>query len=119
MFNCVKIVKKSEPFMKNLSQSRILGPIIKVIKNKYLIVTLLFVVWILFLDTNNLFVWYKDLKQISVQNRQKQHYKEAIKRAEENLNELTSNQDSLETFARENYLFHKEGEDVYVVEPAK
>lgn len=105
--------------MKNNPLNRFFGPILKVVKNKYLIVTLLFVVWILFLDTNNLYMWYKDLKQISVQNRQKQYYKEAIKRAEENLNELTSNQDSLETFAREHYLFHKDGEDVYVVEPAK
>ena len=75
--------------------------------------------WILFFDTNNLISWYKDLKQLAWQNRQKVYYKEAIKQTDEKLQELASNKDSLEKFAREQYLFHEAGEDVYVIEDEK
>ena len=90
--------------------------VFKVLKNKYFIVTAAFLIWIFFFDTNNLISWYRDLKQLAWQNRQKVYYQEAIRQADEKLNELTSNKDSLEKFAREQYLFHESGEDIYVVD---
>ena len=103
-------------FFSRLSERPGFRQLFKVLKNKYFIVTFLFLVWILFFDTNNLISWYKDLKQLGRQNRQKVYYQEAIKQADEKLNELASNKDSLEKFAREQYLFHEAGEDVYVIE---
>lgn len=38
---------------------------------------------------------------------------------EEKLNELNSNRDSLEKFAREQYLFKKEDEDIFIIEVPK
>jgi cell division protein FtsB len=87
----------------------------KVVRNKYFIVTVFFLAWILFLDTNNVFVWMRDMGVVSDQQKQKEYYKEAIRQTDEKLKELTSNKDSLEKFAREQYLFHEKDEEVFLV----
>lgn len=91
----------------------------RVIRNKYLIASAVFVVWVTFFDSNNLIDWSKVLISISNQESQKSYYKGEIKSIEEKLNELTSNRDSLEKFAREQYMFKEDSEDVFIVEIKK
>lgn len=74
-------------------------------------------VWITFFDSNNLIDWSKVVLNISEQESQKNYYKQEIKSIEEKLNELTSNRDSLEKFAREQYMFKEDSEDVFIVVP--
>ena len=93
--------------------------VIRFIRNKYVVVTTFFLVWVLFVDTNNLFVWMRDLKEVSAQEKQKEYYRDAINRTDEKLKELTSNKDSLEKFAREQYLFHQKDEEVFIIVPDK
>lgn len=88
---------------------------VAVLKNKYILATFFFIVWILFFDSNNLFTWYSDLREVAAQEKQKKYYRESIRRTDEMLKELSSNRDSLEKFAREQYLFHKDDEDVFVI----
>ena len=88
---------------------------LKCIRNKYGVVTVFFLVWVLFIDTNNLFVWIRDMGVVSSQERQKEYYREAIRQTDEKLQELTSNKDSLEKFAREQYLFHQKDEEVFII----
>ncbi len=88
----------------------------KVIRNKYLLVTSVFVLWIVFFDTNNLIRWYSDMKDVAAQEQQKKYYKEAIRQTDEKLKELKSNKDSLEKFAREQYFFHEPDEDLFIIE---
>lgn len=99
-------------FIRTLKESRV----IKVLKNKYLLATLFFVVWIVFFDSNNLINWYTDIRTVVMQDRQKAYYKEAIKNTDEKLKELTSNRDSLEKFAREQYFFHEKDEELFIME---
>lgn len=99
-------------FIKRLLESKTF----KVIKNKYFLVTIFFIIWILFIDTNNLIRWYSDLKEVSVQKRQIKYYQNAIKETDEQLKELHSNLDSLEKFAREQYYFHKADEELFIME---
>ena len=89
----------------------------KVIRNKYLIVSLIFIVWICFFDNNNLVDWVGSLRDYSGNKSQQRYYKEQIRQTESKLSEIQSNKDSLEKFARENYYFHKENEDVFIVTP--
>ncbi|MBE6247344.1 MAG: hypothetical protein E7110_08125 [Bacteroidales bacterium] len=96
---------------RGLAESKVL----KFIRNKYVIVTVFFLVWVLFIDTNNLFVWIRDMGVVSSQERQKEYYREAIRQTDEKLQELTSNKDSLEKFAREQYLFHQKDEEVFII----
>ena len=96
---------------RGISESKIF----KVVRNKYFIVTVFFLAWVLFLDTNNIFVWLRDMGVVSDQQKQKEYYQEAIRQADEKLKELTSNKDSLEKFAREQYLFHEKDEELFIV----
>ncbi|MDP3452252.1 MAG: septum formation inhibitor [Bacteroidales bacterium] len=92
------------------------SPVMRIIRNKYLVTTLAFVVWITFFDSNNLIQWSRVVLNISEQESRKSYYRESIKATEEMLNELSSNRDSLEKFARERYLFKEDDEDVFIVE---
>ena len=105
--NVISSIKKA------LGESKVL----RIVRNKYVVVTVFFFVWVLFIDTNNIFVWFNDLQTVKQQERQKEHYREAILQTDEKLKELTSNKDSLEKFAREQYLFHQKDEEVFVVVP--
>lgn len=105
--NVISTIKKA------LGESKVL----RIVRNKYVVVTVFFFVWVLFVDTNNIFVWMNDLKTVKQQERQKVYYKEAILQTDEKLKELTSNKDSLEKFAREQYLFHQNDEEIFIIAP--
>lgn len=92
--------------------------LLRILRNKYLLVTLFFVVWIVFFDSNNLISWSGDIRTVIMQERQKNYYKEAIRKTDEKLKELSSNRDSLEKFAREQYYFHEKDEELFIIEPA-
>lgn len=96
---------------RGISESKVF----KVVRNKYFIVTVFFLAWVLFLDTNNIFVWMKDVGTVKGQQKQKEYYEQAIRLTDEKLKELTSNKDSLEKFAREQYLFHEKDEEIFIV----
>lgn len=89
--------------------------IYKVVKNKYFLATAFFLAWVIFLDSNNIISWVKDLRELSAQEKQKDYYEEAIRRTDEQLKELGSNRDSLEKFAREQYFFHEPDEEVFII----
>lgn len=103
--------KVIQSIKRRLADSRAL----KVAGNKYVVVTVFFLVWILFIDTGNLFVWFGDMKTVSVQEQQKEYYRNAIRETEAKLDELEANKDSLEKFAREQYLFHEPDEEVFII----
>ena len=89
--------------------------LIKVIRNKYFITGFLFAVWIIFFDQSNLVDWGNSLIEVKRQESEKQFYEEEITRTREKLRELQSNRESLEKFAREQYYFHEEGEEIFIV----
>lgn len=92
---------------------------VRIVKNKFLIVGVVFAVWITFFDSNSLIDWAKVILNISKQEEQKKYYKQEIEATEEKLLELGSNLDSLEKFAREQYFFLEDGEDVFIVQEKK
>ena len=87
----------------------------RIIKNKYLLVTVVFFAWVIFFDSNSIIEWSSIRSNINRQEKEKTYYKQEIKSAEEKLQELSSNKDSLEKFAREQFYFHEEDEDLYIV----
>lgn len=88
----------------------------RILRHKYLLVTLAFAAWVVFIDSNNILTWMSDLKELSAQRRQIEYYREAIRKTDEQLKELRSNRDSLEKFAREQYFFHRPDEEVFIID---
>ncbi len=86
-----------------------------IVKNKYVIATVLFVTFIIFGDKNNVVEQYNLRKQYSKVKSEHDYYIEQIAKAKKDYNELFSNNRNLEKFAREKYLMKRDNEDVFVI----
>ena|ERR1700761_4675616 len=93
--------------------------LIDLFKNKYFLVTLAFVVWMVFFDKNDLFSQYQYHQQVSKLKQERDFYKTQTTKVSKDLDELTSDPEKLEKFAREKYLMRKDNEDVFVIEKEK
>lgn len=85
------------------------------LKNKYVIATLAFVVWIVFFDRNDLITQGGYLHQLSTLRDQKAYLRAEILKTDSDRNELQADPAKLEKFAREKYLMKKSNEDVYLI----
>lgn len=88
-------------------------------KNKYFLITIAFVVWMIFFDKNDLFSQYQYHQEVSKLKQERDFYQKETTKVAKDLDELTSNPQKLEKFAREKYLMKKDNEDVFVVVQAK
>lgn len=89
--------------------------IIERLNNKYVIASLIFLLWILFFDQNNLLNRISDLRNLREMKAQKEYYAKKIETDIQRTKELETDDDNLEKFAREQYLMKKANEDVFVI----
>jgi|Wag4MinimDraft_19_1082662.scaffolds.fasta_scaffold01126_2 cell division protein FtsB len=89
---------------------------IHLFKNKYLIATILFMVWMLFFDHNNIFLHLQYRKELNELKADKKYYQEQINLTRKEVDLIKSNPQAMEKVAREQYLMKKDDEDVFVVE---
>jgi len=89
--------------------------LIDLIKNKFFLVTLAFVIWMIFFDKNDLFSQYEYHQQLDKLKQEQEFYKAETDKVNKDLDELTSDKAKLEKFAREKYLMKKDNEDVFVI----
>lgn len=87
----------------------------KIVSNRYVLATLFFAVWMLFLDRHNLGLHLELSQQIEDYEDAKSYYQEELERNTRELEELESDPEKLEKFAREKYWMHKEGEEVFLI----
>lgn len=90
-------------------------PVGKVLLNKYFVVGFIFVVWICFIDINNVGELIRSRSTLRAQRRQIEFYEREISEMNRKLEQLNSERDSLERFAREEYFYLQDGEDIYVI----
>ncbi|MGN6641172.1 MAG: FtsB family cell division protein, partial [Mucilaginibacter sp.] len=83
------------------------------------VVTVAFVVWMIFFDKNDLFSQYQYHSQLSKLKHERDFYQKETAKVHQELDELTSNKQELEKFAREKYLMKKDNEDVFVIVKSK
>ena len=87
----------------------------KNIRQKYGIVILFFLMWILFFDEHNLLHHIQNKQKLSLLVEQKDILEEKIENNQRKIKELQTNQKNLEKFAREEFLMKKSNEDVFVI----
>jgi len=92
-----------------------LKPMLKYLKNKYVIAITLFAVWLTFFDQNNLLSQISNMRTLRQMQKQKEYYAEKIEEDTRRTNELLSDDENLEKFAREQYLMKKPNEEVFVI----
>ena len=87
----------------------------KFTRNFYFIAGSLFFLWILFIDNNDLITQFQLQQKLNSLENEKEYYQEKIADVRKEREELLSNDELLEKFAREKYLMKKESEDLFIV----
>lgn len=85
-------------------------------KNFYLMTGFCFLIWMMFLDSNDLISRFKMTTKVRSLENEKEFYIEKISEVEKDRQELMTNKELLEKFAREKYLMKKESEDIFIIQ---
>lgn len=85
-------------------------------RNFYIVTILSFIVWMTFLDSNDFISRFKMGAKLRSLENEKEYYQEKISEVEKDRQELMTNKELLEKFAREKYLMKKETEDIFIVQ---
>ena len=89
--------------------------ILKTLTNKYFLATIIFLILITFVAQNNIIRWIRASDELKQQEQLIEYYTNEIEKVEQQINDLTSNRDSLEKFAREKYYYQNSNEEVFIV----
>jgi cell division protein FtsB len=92
-----------------------MGKFIKYTKNFYFVFTVFFVLWMIFIDSNDILTQIKLRSKVNQLESQKEFYLERKEKIRADREELMSSNELLEKFARERYLMKKKSEDLYVI----
>jgi len=87
----------------------------KFTRNFYFIFGFLFLLWMTFFDSNDIYSQYQLYNKLKTLKSEKAYYEENIEQVRKDREELLSDKDLLEKFARERYLMKKKTEDLYVI----
>lgn len=85
-------------------------------RNFYAVTTLCFLMWMIFLDSNDLISRFRMGSKLHSLEEEKGYYLEKISEVEKDRQELTTNKELLEKFAREKYLMKKPAEDIFIIQ---
>ena len=88
---------------------------LKYLKNIYVIILTLYVIWMLFFDTNSLQIHRELQKEIDQLQYEKSQLEKEINKDQQLLKALEDPKE-LERYARERYGMQKENEEVFVIE---
>ena len=87
----------------------------KIISNRYFIILLIYIIWMVFFDENSFLIHRKINKEINQLETDINYYKKEIELDKKIIKDL-EDPDKLEKFARENYKMKKKNEDIYIIE---
>jgi len=89
--------------------------IFKPFKNIFLLVTIIFIVWMLFFDANSWLIQRELNKEIDALNVKKEFYESEISSDKKEI-KILQTKEGVEKYAREKYNMKKENEDIYIIE---
>lgn len=83
--------------------------------NKYLIVTVLAIIFITFFDTNSLNKRYTTRQQVREVQKEIRYYEEKIEKEKATIQGLKTSKEAVEKFARETYNMKKDNEIIFII----
>ena len=87
----------------------------KLLSNLYILTSLVFFIWIFFIDSNSILVNLELKKEINDLNERKSLLEKQIEIDKKIISNL-KNPDSLEKYAREELFMKKDNEEIYIIE---
>lgn len=98
-----------------LCQICIMKRVLKVFRNKFILAITIFAMYALFLDDVDVFMIFSKQQKLRQLENQKVELVDKLREIED-MQQILDNTYSLEKFAREERFFHKDDEDVFVIE---
>lgn len=95
--------------------SKIISKIPPFLRNKYALTLILFFIWMLFFDKNDLISTIKLKIQLSELRDQKEYYRNELHETKELHHAIFNKDENLEKFAREKFFMKKDNELLYVI----
>lgn len=94
---------------------KVLVSIWKVVKNKYVAATLIFLLFFFFLGENNVLVTHQLKSDLAELNAEIDKLEHDNKQDSAEAESLIGNIDALETYGREHYYMKRDNEDIYII----
>ncbi|HPY66617.1 MAG TPA: hypothetical protein PLI41_00340 [Bacteroidales bacterium] len=94
---------------------RYIDKIPAIFRNKYFLTVFLFLIWIILMDSNNLLLRIREVRELRKLKSDKEYYTNKIENDKNKLKELKTDNHNLEKFAREQYRMKKPDEDLFIV----
>jgi cell division protein FtsB len=93
----------------------LMNRLLDIFRNKYFLSAAAFVVWMLFFDKNDMLSQYEYRAEVHKLQEEKDFYEKQTAQVKKDLNELNTNLNTAEKFAREKYFMKKDNEDVFII----
>ncbi len=100
---------------KSLIKKRWFVVTLAIVSNVYVLVLTIFVIWMVFFDTNSLLIHSELRNEIKKLEKQQEFLREEIAKDKKIIEKL-SDPEELEKFAREQYYLKKKNEEIYIIE---
>lgn len=83
--------------------------------NKYLLIFILFLIWMIFFDTNSFFIHDELNKDIKALEENKEFYENETENDRSFIDKMNDSNE-IEKYAREKYYLKKENEEIFIIE---
>ena len=87
----------------------------RIVLNKYVLVLVVFLVFILFFDQHNLINRWKTGRNIRSLEKEIRFYNDEIEMNKKKMNDMQVSDESMEKYAREQYYLKKDSEDIFII----
>ena len=88
---------------------------LSILKNKYIIALLLFVVWMLFFDPKDFSLITGRIEKLNELQKSEKHLAKKIGETRQELGMLKTSAQTIEKYAREKYMMKKDNEELFIV----
>ncbi|WP_378185023.1 septum formation initiator family protein [Aquimarina sp. W85] len=102
-------------YLDELKNKPALIPVFAILFNKYVLIILVFVIWMLFLDTNSWLIHRELDGEIQELKNNREYYIKEIIKDQKDIKVLKDSSE-LEKFARETYFMKRDDEEIYIIE---
>lgn len=89
--------------------------ILSVVKNKYIIASVVFVVWMLFFDRHDVTTQYSYYSELKSLEAERDFYLKEMEYINKTVSDIQVDPEAVQRIARERYQMKKDNEDVFVI----
>lgn len=87
----------------------------KILKNRYVLILALFIIWLTFFDQDNLLRQFKLTRELDEAREKQEYYSSEFEKDSILLHQLENDPEVMEKMAREKYLMKKDDEKIFLI----